>query len=348
MSGLFGPSTFSLAVPTTGQSNDYPLNTVLATDQDEKGSAALSVAQLAPQLAHMTAENSALDNLISSSSRLPNNANSQFSTSSSSVAASKVLSSILAGDSSSVPAWQQALQHLNHMVHPPSNSRIVLPPNLIEGPLDRSIERSPIDHTKEIVQQLKLHVDIEKLYLSKAKLLLALRRNETIITNLTEDERNLLLKALDTSKLDAAIKRLTGLLQPNGTLSGGQTGLYAFDMHPPGSFQTDSAQSLHPASNLLSESSLQASSYRPTLANLQAASNQQPSNSTSNDLADEFANRPLAASSTGSLIDQLQSLLGANKWTANGSVDHYANLPSEEESSLLDDDLDTVNPILYL
>ena len=349
-SGLIGSSAFSSVSPTSlVQSNDYPLPGVLATDQDEKAGTLLSLAQLTTQLAQLTGnrENSALDNLISSG--LPNNANG-LSDSSSNADTSKVLSSILPGAEPGL-VRQLALQHLNHMLAGSSQpiSRPALPLHSIDRsdrPID-GLERSPVERTNEIVQQLQLNVDIEKLYLSKARLLLALRRNETMVTNLSDEERSLLLKAMDTSRLDYAIKRLTGLLQANGTLTGGTAiaGFYAFDVQPPNSFHTTQSSSSHSASNLQPASSLASlqASNRP--ANLQASSNQQQSNGTQNDLADEFGNRPLVAPSTGSLIDQLQSLLAANKWVANGSVDRYANLPTDEETGLLDDDLDTVNPI---
>lgn len=332
-SGLIGSS--ALANPA-GQSNDYPLST---GDQEDKGSAGLSAAQLTSQLAHLTAdrENLATDNLISTG--LPNNANG-FSGSSSNAA--RLLSSILSSPS------RQTMQHLNHMV--PNNAQANNRPAMQSNSLDRSdrpiAERSPVQSTVEIFQQLQLNVDIEKLYLSKAKLLLTLRRNETMIANLSDDERSLLLKALDTSKLDYTIKRLTGLLQSNGaTAISGDPSLHSFTTNS----LTAQSSASHPASNLPPSSQpasgLQTSSNRQ--ADLQAASNQLQSNGTQNDLVDEAANRPLAAPSNGSsLIDQLQLLLAANKWVANGSVDHYANLPAaDEESGLLDDDLDTVNPI---
>lgn len=363
--GLIG----SLASPAA-QSNDYALTSILNSDQDDKGSTPFSAVQLTSQLAQLTAdrENSALDNLISSG--LPNNqmSNGGLPVGSPNVAASKVLSSILSGDPSSVQlSRQQALQYLNNMLqtNSPSNARPGLQstvnsmdrPAITDRPAERAlIERSPSERTNEIVQQLQLNVDIEKLYLSKAKLMLTLRRNETMITSLNDEERNLLLKALDTSKLDLTIKRLTGLLQPNGTLSGSITGLYASDVPSSNSFHMNAltthsssslASNLLPTSFSLPASGLQAApTNRQAFADLQAASNQLQSNGTQTDLADEFANRPLDAPSTGSLIDQLQLLLAANKWIgANGSADHYANLPGNEESSLLDDDLDTVNPI---
>lgn len=355
------------------QSNDYYAS-MLNADQDDKGSTPFSAAQLTSQLTRLTAtqENAALDNLISSA--LPNNQMTNGGSSAgSNVAASKVFSSTL-DPSGAHLSRQQALQYLNNMLQTnslsnlPSNSRSGLQSTVNsmdrQPVIDRLVERSP--NANEIVQQLQLNVDIEKLYLSKAKLMLTLRRNETMITNLSDEERILLLKALDTSRLDQTIKRLTGLLasQPNGTLSGSITGLYASDLQP---FQmnaltahsSSSFASLLPASFGLQGSGLPAFSQpasglpstgqpanHQALANLQASSNQLQSNGTQTDLADELANRPLGAASTGSLIDQLQLLLAANKWIgANDSVDHYANLPGDDESSLLDDDLDTVNPI---
>lgn len=112
----------------------------------------------------------------------------------------------------------QQMQSINHPTFHPfnlqSNNHFS---NLINNTPHSSIQNQPIQSsiqkTNEIYQQIKMNIDIEKVYLSKAKLMLNLKRtNDTLITNLSDDERNLLLKALDTSKLDYAIKHLTNLI----------------------------------------------------------------------------------------------------------------------------------------
>lgn len=181
---------------------------------------------------------------------------------------------------------------------------------------------SSISNTNEIFHQLQLNVDIEKVYLSKAKLMLNLKKaNESLITNLTDDERNLILKALDTTKLDDSIKRLTNLLQNSNSNS-----------------------------NLQSNSDLYSSNINP-FAN----------HSGSNDhLPNEPVNRPSAANLIDQL--QLLFGNTDRRWTVpigiNGTVDHYSsaqptvspslniNLPTiqdETAGSFFEEDSDAFN-----
>lgn len=207
--------------------------------------------------------------------------------------------------------------NLNSNLQQQLNNMILTHPNTIDRSL---IGRSSVERTtNEIYQQLQLNVDIEKIYLSKARLMLSLKKNETLITNLTDQEKGLLFKALDTTKLDYTIKHLTNLVQ-NGTFN---------------------SININEISGLSSLYSSGVQSSMNSIAHSQSSANQQSTNnSIRNDFQfNEFANHPLTASSN--LIDQLQLLLATN-----GTVDHYSNLPISlneniNSSTLSDDDLDT-------
>ena len=183
-------------------------------------------------------------------------------------------------------------------------------------------------NSNEIIQQLQLNVDIEKLYLSKAKLMLNLKRNQSLISNLNEEERNLLLKALDTSKLDFTIKHLTNLLH-NGS----------FNLHGNNLGNTNLASNL--ASNLATN--LGINLITDLYSNSQSNSSNLITSLNKTDLKNEL--RPLIYDTN--LIDQLQLLLTnklvsntTNQYIDQSSIDHYSNLPVQDEtsSSLLDDD----------
>ena len=182
-----------------------------------------------------------------------------------------------------------------------------------------------------------------KVYISKAKLMLSLKRNESLIANLTDEERNLLLKAIDTSKLDYTIKRFHSLVQNGsdvGSAGAGNLGTNVIS-------SLISAVSNVPLSNTYP--TIQTSNTQLSNLLMMPTSNSSMNavqTDLQNDLQNEFANRPLTSTN---LIDQLQLLLAANsRWINGSSVDHYSSLPMsamQDESSLLDDDPDTMNPI---